>query len=197
MDPLKISIYEAKDLAKRLFEGSVASFPTDTLPALSALPKHASLLWEIKQRPLNKPLILMGSKAEELLQLVSLKALKDAQKMAKRYWPGALTMVLPAEGDQVQNMNPGSLNIGLRVPGCKVARDLLDLSGPLATTSANLSGSSPLLSAEDVAGCFPSLPILAPIPWPKPAGLASTVVFWQSEGCWKLLREGSVIPEGF
>ena len=189
------SILDASSLAARLHSGSVVLLPTDTLPALAVCPEHAAKLWSIKQRPLDKPLILMGAHAEELLKHVSPLALEDAWFMAKRYWPGALTLVLPAANELVAALNPGSETLGMRVPACRRTRDLLKQSGPLATSSANLAGAAPAENEEAATASFPLLPLLGPLPWPKPSGLASTVLAWQGEGCWQLLRHGAVIPE--
>ena len=84
--------------------------------------------------------------------------------------------------------------IGLRVPACGLAIELLDKTGPLATTSANLSGHETLLEPKDISRCFPKVPLLGPLPWPPTSGLASTLIKWNSEGKWQLLRRGAVIP---
>ncbi len=182
-------------LASKLRSGSAALFPTDTLPALAAYPDFASQLWKIKQRPLEKPLILMGAKSQDLFDFLLPNALEDAACLAKRYWPGALTMVLPADGPVVEALNPGELNLGIRVPACESALELLSQSGPLATTSANLAGEPPSLTAEDASKYFPDLPLLGPTPWPVVSGQASTVILWRKPGCWQLLRNGAVIIE--
>ncbi len=192
---LPSAVLDASALASRLHAGSAALLPTDTLPALAAAPVHASQLWTIKQRSADKPLILMAATPEELLAHVSPLALEDAWSMARRYWPGALTLVVPASGVLVEALNPGAFTLGLRVPDCGVIRCLLKQSGPLATTSANLSGAAPTFSADAAHTCFPGLPLLGPLPWPTPSGLASTVVAWQGAGRWHELRRGAVVLE--
>ena len=188
-------ICNESDLSLKLINGSVALFPTDTLPALASCPKFANKLWTIKKRSLNKPLILMGSSYKDLFKYVMPFAIDDAIFMAKAYWPGALTLVLPASGNCVNWMNQTKKTIGMRVPGLIKARELLDKTGPLATTSANLSGSPPAMNIEEAKSIFPEIPILGPSPWPKPLGIASTVIEWQSSGSWKLIRQGSVLPK--
>ncbi len=195
MTSLESLIFDSNDLAEKLLQGSSALFPTDTLPALAAIPEKADQLWKIKQRPLEKPLILMGASPEILFEWVSPCALDDAWIMAKRHWPGPLTMVLPASGIFVDLLNPGLMTLGMRVPACQRATDLLCKSGPLATTSANLAGTPPSVHPREAAECFPGLPLLGPLPWPSPSGVASTVILWESEGKWKLLREGSLTYE--
>ena len=184
--------FEISDLSSKLKKGSLALFPTDTLPALCAYPKFSKKIWTIKKRPSNKPLILMGGCLDDLFKFVKPCAKEDALKLANDYWPGALTIVLPTIGNVSKNLNSNSNSLGLRVPALRLARDLLMQTGPLATTSANISGQPPVRDALEASIQFPGIPRLSPVPWPKSSGIASTVVEWK-EGKWNLLRSGSVI----
>lgn len=189
------SLLSAKEMAGHLHGGGAALMPTDTLPALAAAPDHAAQIWTLKRRPQEKPLILMASQLDQLLMLTSEDARNDAEPLARRFWPGALTLVLPVEGRLRQCLNPGKGTLGMRVPACDATKALLSESGPLATTSANASGAPPSRSSAEAAACFPGLPLLAPLPWPEPSGLASTVIAWISPGCWQILRQGAVITD--
>ena len=180
------------DLALKLQKGSLALFPTDTLPALCSYPKYSKKIWTIKKRPSTKPLILMGGCLDHLFEFVHPCAKEDGLKLAKMYWPGALTIVMPTIGNFSEDMNCYSNTLGFRVPELRFARDLLIKTGPLATTSANISGEAPVKDALEASIRFPGIPILAPVPWPNSSGLASTVVEWE-EGKWNLLRPGSVV----
>ena len=184
--------FQITEMAIKLRQGSLALFPTDTLPAISSYPEYSKKIWSIKQRPLNKPLILMGGCLEDLFEFVKPCAIEDGLKIAKTYWPGALTIILPTRGSLFENLNFNSNSIGFRVPALKIARDLLMRTGPLATTSANISGKSPVKDALEASIQFPGIPILGPLPWPSSSGKASTVIEW-NEGEWKLLRSGSVV----
>ena len=134
----------------------------------------------------------MGGCLDDLFEFVDPVAIEDALKMAKTYWPGALTIILPTIGNVSRNLNCNSNSLGFRVPALKIARDLLKKTGPLATTSANISGKSPVKDALEASTQFPGIPILGPVPWPSSSGMASTVIEWH-EGKWKLLRPGSVV----
>ena len=180
------------ELALKLKKGSLALFPTDTLPALCAYPKFSKKIWTIKKRPSNKPLILMGGCLDDLFEFVKPCAIEDGLKLAKNYWPGALTIVLPTIGNFSKNLNSNSNSLGFRVPALGLARDLLMKTGPLATTSANISGEAPVKDALEASIKFPGIPILAPVPWPNSSGMASTVVEWD-HGKWNLLRRGAVV----
>ncbi len=180
------------DLDLKLKNGSLGLFPTDTLPALCSYPKYSKKIWTIKKRPLNKPLILMGGCLDDLFKFVHPCAIKDGLKLARTYWPGALTIVMPTVGDFYKNMNLYSNSLGFRIPALTLARELLLKTGPLATTSANLSGAAPVRDAKEASLQFPGVPLLGPNPWPKASGMASTVVEWE-EGKWNLLRTGSIV----
>ena len=184
----------AQDLAQHLRQGEAAIFPTDTLPALASRPEHAAQLWNLKERPQHKPLILMGACAKDLWQWLGREPLASWTQLADQYWPGALTLVVPAAPELVNPLHPGGDSIGLRVPACDVALALLRASGPLATTSANRSGENPCLNAQEAAERFPNVAQLAPQPWPQPSGQASTVLRWIDGEGWQMLRRGAVVP---
>ena len=195
MNLIQKNQYGPFDLTKEILKGRPVIFPTDTLPALGVAPKYAYKLWEIKKRPKNKPLILMASSINYLIDLIIPEAKKDALEFANLHWPGALTMVFPTSCREFEMLNPFQKNIGMRIPNLMVAQKLLSQSGPLATTSANISGERPILNEKEAYEIFPEVPFLGPTPWPKPSGCASTVISWESPGEWKLLRKGSLIPE--
>jgi len=185
---------DAQALAQHLRQGEAAIFPTDTLPALASRPVHAAQLWHLKQRPQHKPLILMGACASDLWQWLGREPMASWTQLADQYWPGALTLVVPAALELVEPLHPGGDSIGLRVPACDLALDLLRASGPLATTSANRSGEDPCLNPQEAAKRFPSVAQLAPQPWPQPSGQASTVLRWIDGEGWQMLRRGAVVP---
>jgi L-threonylcarbamoyladenylate synthase len=186
----------ATELAACLKNGAPAIFPTDTLPALAAIPGHAEQLWNLKDRPASKPVILMAASAGALWEALGVDPLPAWQELTDQHWPGALTLVLPARSALAALLNPGGETLGVRIPACSAAMELLEASGPLATTSANRSGDAPCLSAEEALQRFPHVPRLAPEPWPTPSGQASTVLAWQPDGSWRLLRAGAVVPAG-
>jgi L-threonylcarbamoyladenylate synthase len=186
---------DPRALAERLRAGDAALFPTDTLPALACRPASAPLLWRLKQRPADKPLILMGADLDQLVRLLELPWRTTWLEQAHRCWPGAVTLVLPLTGPLTEALNPGGASLGLRVPAAAAARELLRFSGPLATTSANRSGAPPALDADQAGAAFPDLPLLAPLPWTPGSGYASRVLTWvdspePAAPAWQVLRPG-------
>lgn len=180
--------------------GQLIAFPTDTVPALAAVPDAAANIYEAKQRALEKPLILMAASAEDLWPFVQGDARSRSiwEAVATQHWPGAVTLVLP-KGDRVPtDVNPATPDtIGIRVPNWPIALEILKQTGPLATTSLNLSGQPPLEHLDEIAQAFP--PVLTPAAeyWvlPPPTNrVPSTVAQWKGER-WSILRQGSVILE--
>ena len=188
-----MNIVDCKTALKILKSGLPIIFPTDTLPAIGCLPKFSNIIYEFKKRDRNKPLILMGSEDKHLIDYVHESAKEDYENIASKYWPGALTIVIPASEKQTVNLTSNDLTIGLRIPNSYMAQSLLRETGPLLTSSANISGFKGSITVEGIAQDFPSLKILSPIPWEKSSGKASTIIFWKKSGDWRLIREGEVL----
>ncbi|KGG08234.1 L-threonylcarbamoyladenylate synthase [Prochlorococcus marinus] len=188
-----MNLIDYKTAWKTLKSGLPIIFPTDTLPAIGCLPKFSNIIYEFKKRDKNKPLILMGSEYKQLIDYVHESAKEDYENLASKYWPGALTIVIPASAKQTAHLTSNDLTIGLRIPNSNIAQSLLRETGPLLTSSANISGFKGSITAEGIALDFPSIKILGPIPWGESSGKASTIIFWKNSGNWKLIREGEVI----
>ncbi len=178
---------------------TLVSFPTDTVPALAARPDQAKLIYAAKRRPPKKPLILMGASLSDLLPYVNGDAAAVAlwQQLTDQHWPGQLTLVLPMSDHPSPVLNPSSTGtLGIRVPNHPTALALLARTGPLATTSANLSGQSPLTSLADIARAFPTALTLPADAFQsnlsvRPSGTPSTVALWTGQS-WEILRQGDI-----
>ena len=188
-----MDLIDCKSALKRLKSGLPVIFPTDTLPAIGCLPEFSKIIYEFKKRDKNKPLILMGSECNQLINYVHESAKGDYQIMASKYWPGALTMVIPSSHQQNKILTSNDFTLGLRVPNSYLAQSLINETGPLLTSSANISGFKGSVTAEGIALDFPSLGILGPLPWEKNSGKASTILTWKKMGEWKLIRKGEVL----
>lgn len=189
-------IVSQTELIAKALAGSVVSFPTDTVPALAVIPQQAELLYRVKQRPATKPLILMGASLTDLLPYVTGTETEQNnwKAIANRYFPGALTLVLPASELVPEGMNPTQTQtIGIRIPNSQTARAILKRTGALATTSANLSGQTSLTTTREIERVFPQIAVLenASPDRSQGSGLPSTIVKWTTSG-WQLLRQGSI-----
>lgn len=184
--------------------GKLVSFPTDTVPALAVRPDRSELIFQAKRRSPTKPLILMGATASSLWPYVagSPDEFQLWERVARKYWPGALTLVLPASEKVPPEMNSSAFSredflttIGVRVPDCNIARNVLEQTGPLATTSANISGQPPLETTAEIETQFPDVLTLLSSELEKTSsasGRASTVAKWNQDGGWQVLRQGAV-----
>ena len=188
-----MNLVDCKSAFKTLKSGLPIIFPTDTLPAIGCLPKFSNIIYEFKKRDKNKPLILMGSEHEQLIDYVHESAKKDFENIASKYWPGALTMIIPASEKRTKILTSNDLTLGLRIPNSYMAQSLMKETGPLLTSSANISGFKGSTTVEGIALEFPAVKILGPIPWGKRSGKASTIIFWKKSRDWKLIREGEVL----
>ncbi len=189
-----MTLVSQTELIAGAIAGKVVSFPTDTVPALAVKPKFANLIFQIKRRPANKPLILMAASLDDLFPYVSGTPLEFDiwQQIANKYFPGALTLVLPASDAVPNAINPtNSGTVGIRIPDNKTALKILSQTGVLATTSANLSGESPLTEMGQIAQTFPEVLVIKQEFTITGSGLPSTVVQWK-ENNWQILRQGSV-----
>lgn len=142
------SIAHALDVLRA---GGLVAFPTDTVYGVGALAFDGAAIESIyvaKDRPVEKAIpILIGDVGE--LKKVAIDIPESAQKLASRFWPGPLTILVPKRLDLPEAVSATS-TVGVRVPDHAVARALLRAAGPLAVTSANISGAQSPVTAGDV-----------------------------------------------
>ena len=193
-----VRVSEAELVAGAIAE-RVVSFPTDTVPALAVKPESADLIYQLKRRSRDKPLILLGASVEDLLPYLSYTPSELAiwQNLMRQYLPGALTLVLPASTLVPTAINATDSNtVGIRVPDSAIARQILKQTGVLATSSANLSGQDTLRTIKAIDTAFPSVLVLETPDLSSESvtgtGLPSTVIRWQDQS-WQVLRQGSIV----
>ena len=165
-------------------QGGLIIIPTDTVYGVAAHWENTAavgMLRRIKHRPVDKPIPILVS---DCMKIKNMKAHfgRKAGELAKRFWPGPLTLVLP--------VNDGWE--GFRIPKHPVALAIIEAAGGrLRVTSANLSGSRPALTADEALGQFPDGVDLAIDYGPAPGGVPSTVVKITGEKV-AILREGAI-----
>ncbi|MFH1538159.1 MAG: L-threonylcarbamoyladenylate synthase, partial [bacterium] len=131
------------DVARRVRDGAIVIYPTDTVYGVGASleqPDQIRRIFKIKGRTLRKPMALLVSRIELVEEYVR-EVTPEAKKLMEAFWPGPMTLVLPVKKDAVPEVvNGGGDSIGVRIPDHKDAIRLLDAcGGVLATTSANTS----------------------------------------------------------
>ena len=137
-----------------LKNGGVIAYVTDTVWGLGCLPNNEEAvkkIYEIKHRDGKKPLILMSNEFYNLFDYLKQPIPKEAQKLIKKYFPGALTLVLEKSENTPDYITSGMNTVGVRIPDNKVFQEICkNIEGhTLATTSANLSGEPAALSYEE------------------------------------------------
>ena len=165
--------------ARVLQAGGLAAFPTETVYGLGANALDAAAVAKIfaaKGRPAKNPIIVHVASLEDAKKLVSVWP-DIAQKLAERFWPGPLTLVLPKQPGVPDVVTAGGATVALRVPAHAVALALLRACGlPLAAPSANRSTELSPTTADHVLGSLSDRIDLILDAGPTPGGLESTVV---------------------
>lgn len=190
---IPISNLSAITIALRALKtGELVAFPTDTVYGIGTFAFNAEgalKIYAAKQRPPDKALpILLGDVSQ--IPLVAVNLSDNALKLAEHFLPGALTLVVPKHPDIPQEVS--SLEtIGIRIPDHDFTRALLNAAGPMAVTSANISGRASPVDAKGVyAQLNGSLPLILD-GGRTPGGTSSTVI-----DCTKdeivILREGPI-----
>ena len=180
----KTTIYPADQTglaraAEIIARGGVIAFPTDTVYGLGCDMFNADAverIYTIKGRPASLPLIAMFAEVEQW-PLVAASLPESAREYMQRWWPGPLTIIVPARADIPVRVLGGGSSIGMRIPDLVVTRQLLRLTDrPLATTSANRSGQPAATTARQVAAQLGDTVDLILDGGISPQGMASTVV---------------------
>ena len=180
------------EAVRALGQGFPIGIPTDTVYGLAVDPFKAGAtdrIFAAKRRPRDVSLPVLVSGVDQALGLST--AVPDlALELMARYWPGALTIVLPAKSGLGADLGDDELTVGVRSPDHPVPLALCAAAGPLATTSANRHGEPPMTTAEELAGAFgEAVPVV--LDGGVCAGSPSTVVDCTGREL-KLLREGRI-----
>ncbi|MFQ6333742.1 L-threonylcarbamoyladenylate synthase [Methylophilus sp. 3sh_L] len=187
---MRISQIEA---IERLLRGEVVAIPTETVYGLAADARNdlaVAKIYATKERPANNPLIVHIGRIEQVTDWASTFP-PLAQKLAAAFWPGPLTLVLPAREEVSMAVRAGEPTVALRIPAHPVALALLNESGlGLAAPSANkYTQLSPTTAAHVEAGLGANIPVLDG--GACQVGIESTIVSVHVD-TWMLLRPGMI-----
>jgi len=174
--------------ANALLSGKIVAFPTETVYGLGVCADNdiaIDNLYSVKQRSKDKKLSIMISESEEVSKYVKHVPL-IAEKLIGAFWPGPLTIILDLDDNST---------VGLRNPDNRVIRDLInEVAVPIASTSANISGGSPAIDAQQVISNFSDKIDVVLDGGPAEAGNPSTVVkIW--DDTYKIIRHGVIGKE--
>jgi L-threonylcarbamoyladenylate synthase len=178
-----------------LKNGGLVAIPTDTVYGVAAQVHDSQAIeriYRVKERSENKAIaVLIGEMAQ--LSSVAGSQTQIARRLAEAFWPGGLTLVLPRHAGLPENLSPRP-TIGVRMPDHSFTRRLLTLTGPLATSSANLSGGPNPRNAQEVLAQLDGRIELVLDGGDAPGGVPSTVVDCTGDKI-IILRQGAIAPE--
>ncbi len=194
VDPVAPTRATLRAAADTLRAGGVVALPTETFYGLAAAALDAGSvrrIFELKGRPDSKPLLVLVASvamAETVARVTT-----AAHDLMMRYWPGALTLVLPALPTVPLVVTAGTGTLGVRLSPHPVARGLVELLGePVTAPSANPNGLAPPTTAAGVLAYFPEGLDLVLDGGTTPGGEPSTVLDLTAEPA-RVLRQGAVI----
>lgn len=178
-----------------LNNGGLVAFPTDTVYGLGALAfdgKAIESIYFAKDRPIEKAIPVLIAEAEDM-DKVGMDIPDIARRIAARFFPGPLTCIIPKQPTLPEAVSSTS-TLGVRVPDHDVSRALLRAAGPMAVTSANISGQPSPSTAEDVFSQLNGRIPLIIDGGKTPGGIPSTVVDCTDNEI-KILRQGPISLE--
>ena len=182
--------------ADQIRAGQVLGMPTDTFYGLAADPfnlRAVERVYEIKSRSRHKPLSLLIESVEQAEDM-SNSLTDEFYALAKKFWPGPLTIIVKAGSRLPLKVTANTGNVALRVPNAKIPLEVVKAAAiPITATSANLSGESECTTAAAVRE---QLGMRVPIivdGGTSPREISSTIVdLTDEEARWKVLREGAI-----
>jgi L-threonylcarbamoyladenylate synthase len=197
VDPSHPDVHAINEAAAALQGGGLVAFPTETVYGLGVDPFNAEAverLFEAKGRPAEKGLILHLGDIEQLDDLVR-SFPEAAVTLARRFFPGPLTLVLPARPGLPSRVTGGRDSVAVRMPDHPVALALARaFGGPIAAPSANPTGLAPPTTAEQVAQYLGDAIDILLDGGPSTGGVPSTLVDLTSVPP-RILRHGAVAEE--
>ena len=187
-------VHQAIPLAAAALErGALIAIPTETVYGLVALPTESAIegLMTAKQRSADKGIQLLVDSVVQAREFAVLTP--AAEQLGATFWPGGLTLVVARRADVTlpDSLGGGRPTLGIRLPDHEVPRALARRLGPLAASSANISGRPPATTAQMVVESLGDLLALVLDDGPVRGGVASTVVDCTTDPP-KVVREGAI-----
>jgi L-threonylcarbamoyladenylate synthase len=178
-----------------VLSGGLVAFPTDTVYGVGCLAFHQQaieLIYVAKDRPIEKAIPVLIGDNEDLIKIAEEIPI-FAMRLIARFWPGPLTVLVPKKPTLPEAISATS-TVGVRVPDHDVARSLLRLAGPMAVTSANISGQASPITAQQVFAQLSGRIAMIIDGGETPGGVPSTLVDCTGDEI-QVLREGPITKD--
>ena len=173
--------------------GGIIAFPTDTVYGIGCNPFNSdsiSRIFELKNRDGGKKFPILGISKNELEKIVEFNL--DAEKIAEKFWPGQVTLLLPIRRD-VSNKIENNGKLAVRVPGNECILSILRHCKLIVGTSANISGEKSILDSNELKKKLPEVDVLVDGGKIVSSGESTIIDFENVE--LKMIREGSISKE--
>ena len=187
VDPVRPDPSSLDTATDALRRGDLVLLPTETVYGIAADPGQPAAmqkLYAAKGRDFNKPVAYFIHRMEQIENLGA-SCPAPARKLADQFWPGPMTLVLPA----------GDVFLGFRMPDYAIALELAQRFGPMAVTSANRSGAPDALTAAEAEAIFGNLIAVYLDAGPSPGAVPSTVIQVFPDQSVRILRKGALSAE--
>jgi len=186
-----------KKAAEFIKQGKIVVFPTETVYGIGTNglnEKAVERLYEVKQRPLNKPITLLVSNMK-MVELVAKDITEIEYKIMQKFFPGPLTIILKKKDIVPDIVTSGQDTVGVRMPSGEISRKLVEKAGvPIAAPSANITGEPSGTNIQDVKRYFDGRVDYFIDGGESELGVSSTIV-QVINGKIKILRQGSITLE--
>lgn len=147
---MKYTTDDFQKVGKMLKSGKVGIIPTDTIYGIVGLalnPKVVEKIYQIRNRDIKKPMIILISNIEDLKQF-NINLSKKEKIILQKNWPGAISVVINSPDSKFDHLQRGTKSLAFRIPDNQFIKNTLKISGPLVAPSANPQGEKPATTIE-------------------------------------------------
>lgn len=188
-----------KEIGEQVKKGALIIYPTDTVYGIGAdMQSEEALihLYQAKSRNFSSPLIALVDSVERISEIAYIDSKKEElEKLSKAFWPGGLTVILPAKDCVPKIMISGGNTVGVRIPNHEMALEIIRAAGGiLPTTSANISGEATPSSYQELSEAIKQKADIVIDGGVCPVGEASTILDFTKDSL-QILRLGAITKE--
>jgi len=180
-------------ISKEKLRGKVIAYPTDTVFGIGAMIddlEAINKIYKLKKRSSDKPLAILASKVEDILPYIEMPS-EDIFNIMKKYWPGALTIIFKKKHSISSQVVSKIDTIAFRIPNNAITLNILEKTGPLATTSVNISGDNPINTYQEIDKLFGDKIDYLLVKNINSSNISSTIID-VSDNHLKIVRQGEI-----